>query len=156
MKICQIYRTKQNYILVTKSFTDIGLKIADDPIYVMDLSSSILDLKTNIFNCLRSSKDDLITPKDEHWKIWQQDLLFKMQQKTFTNLYKNSSSCNILLSNNLLTIQLLELCNPKKPTNGLCSKIDNDIHLEYSESKEEEITIKILKTLENPASPSIR
>ncbi len=148
MKICQIYRTKHNYILVTKSFTDIGIKIADDPIYVLSLDSTIHDLKINIFNCLRNSKVDLMTPKGENWKIWQQDLLSKMQQKSFTSLYKNSTSCNITLLDDILTIQLLELCNPKKPTNGLCNKTNNDIQLEYSESKEDEIIIKILKTLE--------
>lgn len=148
MKRCNIYKTDKNYIIVTTSLSDIGLKIADDPIYVLPISCKLEEIKEKIFDSLDSSREEIYTPKKDEWDIWQKKILEKMQQKTFSILYKNSNSCNIIIDDNTLKIQPLKLKDPKKPSAALYQVTEDELVLEYNKMKKDEIIIKIIEVLD--------
>lgn len=147
MKACVIYKTRTNYKIITESIADIGLLISDDPFFILPITSGIEDIKNAIWNSLNSSRSGISIPKRNDWPLWQKDQLKKMNEKSFPDLYKNSTSCELRIEDRIATIYPYQYINPK---NGLEVIEDDIVNFNYSKDTELEITLKIIEILNNP------
>ncbi|MDO4230322.1 MAG: hypothetical protein Q4C98_10945 [Capnocytophaga sp.] len=141
---CSIYRTDAEYKIITESKTDTGLFMADTPVYIIPISVSEKELSDKIFSSLFSSKDNVKFPATKsEMTEYQKEHLKNIKEKSFSNLYKNSTNCSIRLTNNIITII------PNKLNKIWLEPVEKDIkEMEY-DNNELQITKIIISLLEN-------
>jgi len=114
MKSCVIFRTKDNYKIVTESETDTGLYIVDRPVFILSGVVSDEVLKEKLFLSLNSSSTGVKFPDNrEDMKIWQKMQLSLMEEKSFDTLYKHSKSCLVRIKDGDLIVYPYVYENPK-------------------------------------------
>jgi hypothetical protein len=146
MKTCTVYKTSKNYIITTESLATIGLRIGDDPTYVLSIDSNIDEFRKKMFDSLNSSRVGIYTPKRDEWASWEKEQLLKMGQKSYITLYKISNSCHIILDKNEITIQPYKYCEYNRPRSGLCPVKEAEIKID-AETDKNEIINKIIEVL---------
>lgn len=146
MKACDIYKTENTYKIITQSETDTGLLFSNGPILLLPINTNIEELKNGIFSCLHKSISNVKMPdtKDEFSK-WQKEFLKIIQEKSFVNLYRKSSNCEIRLNDNILKIYPSIYSEKYK---GMVAVKDKIIEMKYSKDDELYITNKIIEILE--------
>ncbi|GET46196.1 hypothetical protein [Capnocytophaga felis] len=145
IKSCGIYKTQEYYKIITESQSETGLFLSQSPIFILPINCSINDFKNNIFQALNSSKNNVKMPSsNEKFKSMQKELLKDLKEKSFLNLYKNSTHCIIRFEKNCKIF-------PTKFSNEYKGNIiveEDIIEMEYSPEKELEITEKIIEVLD--------
>ncbi len=148
MKKCIIYKTQTEYIIVTYSESNIGLYIIDDPIFIIPLNDD-LSLQNAIFASLKSSKKGIPipTPLRDEWTKWQKEQLAKMKQKTFLSLYKKSSSCEVILEENVIKVYPEKYSIAGKPNQGLVNVKEDMVEIRDAANNQEKVTLTIIEIL---------
>ncbi|MBP2833462.1 hypothetical protein J8281_14800 [Aquimarina sp. U1-2] len=105
IKSCIVHKTNKNYKIITQSWTDIGLRLSTEPIFILPLDCKIEDLLESIFKSLAGTKENVIAPLEkEEYKKYVKKMISLLKEKSFDSLDKNSSSCNISQENERLVI----------------------------------------------------
>lgn len=107
MASCVIFKAKKHYKIYTESITKEGLLIADDPIFILDITIGQDILWETIIKSLNASKIGVKAPQRDEWSQWQGEILKKLKESSFNNLYKKTTSCQIKLEQGKLIIQQL-------------------------------------------------
>ena len=102
MASCLVFNTRNNYKIITESYTDVGLLITDEPVFILKKPVSNQVLWLAIYDCLKSSRLKIKQPKRDEWGTWQKNMLKLLQETSFDKLYKTSSSCQVKLENDEL------------------------------------------------------
>lgn len=140
MKSCCIYKTKKHFKIVTMYLTDTGSYVLRGPVHILDLNVSVEELREKIFDSLNASRE-IPHPENSFFK----ELIKKMKEPSFKSLYQNSTSCNLFLENNILTI---EPNRCKDPNEGLEVVVEDIQKIEYYTYNEIEITKTIMEILD--------
>lgn len=144
MKVCQIYKTKSEYKIVTMYRLESWSYISSKPIVLLPSETTIEQLSKEIFFCLKSSRELSEAEENEFWL--GEKLLSELKEKSFNSFYNKSTSCNLSLENNILEISPQEYLGKNK---GL-STIENEVEkVEYNPNVEIEVTNQIVKILKN-------
>jgi hypothetical protein len=147
MKRCQLHRTKTKFIVYTESKSDTGLYLADDPVYLLPVVCDVLELQNAIVDSLLKSRRNMPTPKRDEWAAWQKDLLKKMKQRSFTGLYKSSSSCLVEMNGNALIIYPEKLSQASRPSQGLVLVEEGRVEIQDWENNKDKLTARIIEIL---------
>jgi hypothetical protein len=139
-KACGIYKTQDSYKIVTQSHSDTGLLLEDEPVYILPLMIDTAVLCENIFISLNNCRNNLPMPNNEKLKKW----LKIINEKSFNDLYKNSTHCDIRWYGDNFRIYP-SIYEPKYKALAPVEK--GTIELKYSETTELEITQQIIKLL---------
>jgi hypothetical protein len=136
-KACGIYKTSESYKIVTQSHSDTGLLLEDEPVFILPLTIDITVLCEKIFISLNSGRNNLPMPNKENLKKWLQII----NEKSFNNLYKTSTHCDIRWYEDTIKI-CPSMYEPKYKS--LVPVEKDTIELKYSETTELEITQAII------------
>jgi hypothetical protein len=118
MSRCTIYKTDEEYIIVTESRTEDWIWIADNPIYRVNLATNNYKLAETILNALKSSRFDIPNILREDFSIREKEILNKMGQSSYKSLYKKSTSCSVKRDeNNIVKISPYKPNSPKDFSN---------------------------------------
>lgn len=108
MKYCKIFKTKTKYKIVTMYKTDTGSYKLLDPIFLLSSEISKEELMNNIFNSLSASKI-IVNPNMDTSK----ELLKKLKESSYKELYKKSGSCMIGLKSDKTILIEPQLYSPE-------------------------------------------
>lgn len=117
--VCNIYKTNNSYKIITQVKVEAGYYLDCEPVFILPLSCSRLDFGNKVIKSLKQSKRTFKEPTREEFPSYQKSVLSKIKEKSYLNLYKNSSSCNLSLENNILRIYPEKFFDDKKPNSGL-------------------------------------
>lgn len=135
MSSCLIFKVKDQIKIHSQSKTFEGLQVASTPVFLLKKPQDI-EFWNAVLECIEHSHEILhFSPKDEIWKIKQEDILSKLKEKSFSNLYKKSASaaCSVELSdNNEIHIKKYEYSQVNR---GLIEDEDNYFNNEFDKSK---------------------
>ena len=148
MKMCYIYQTKKEFIIVTNSESVEGITISDEPIFVLPI-----DIETDLFLqkvkiALNSSRYDVIRPPREKCKERERFLLDKMGQKSFSKLYRTSCSCCIKDYGEKTTITPYIYYDKSRPGWALKEYNDEKIEIRNKDCSDSLLFSSIIEALE--------
>lgn len=146
MKACDIFKTKEVYKIITQSETDTGLLVSDEPVIILPVDVDIETLKNKITHSLTMSRSSMKACENKEDAIkWQKEQLKLLKEKSFLNLYKNSTNCGIRLDNGILKIYPSKFSEKYK---GMVTVKEDIVEFRYSKDKELEVTKKIIELLD--------
>ncbi|ASW73967.1 hypothetical protein IQ37_18430 [Chryseobacterium piperi] len=139
MKACKIYKTKENYKIITLYKTDTGTYVSDTPIFIISISDDTEELGKRVAESLAASK--LISyPKENISK----KVLKEMKESSFKKLYSNSISCGLFLDKEKLEVIPYKCIDPEK---GLDEDSERIQYFDYGKIDEIELGGIISKIL---------
>ncbi|MDM1045913.1 CdiI family contact-dependent growth inhibition immunity protein [Myroides sp. 1354] len=142
-KSIQVYKTKNQYKIITMYRTEAWSYIAGEPLYLLPLDISIQEFLKVILEGLNHSRSILELEVDKIWNNNKQ-LLKKIEAKSYDDLYKNSRSCDIYIEDKEITIKPNIYLDSKK---GLQTDVESIVKIEFLEEKYLEIAKEIIKIL---------
>jgi len=148
MKASSIYKTQDKFIVITSSESDIGLYLDDDPICTLPINCEIEKLQEAIFYSLKKSRKNIPTPKRDEWAKWKKEQLKKIDQKSYTGLYKNSNSCSIREENGIVKIWPHKFLTAGKPSDGLDIVEEDVVEIKDAEFNKSEVVSKVMGLLQ--------
>lgn len=101
MKSIQIYKTKQDYKIVTLYKRESGSYIISDPIFIIPIDVKLEDLADKLFDSLNASRTLKESEEDE---FYSGNLLKKIKESSFNKFYATSFSCYVSLENRIINI----------------------------------------------------
>ncbi len=136
-KACVIYKTKKEFKVNTLNLSDTGVFLASLNCFIIPIGADEEDLSKIIFEALTKSRsvnfEDAPNPKE---------LLVTLREKSFSSLYKNSTSCSIYLQENKVSIV------PKNYSNKSNSLVhDNDRKVEIENFSKLDLARQVIKLL---------
>ena len=150
MKGLEIYRTSKFYKIVTMYRRESGAYMLSKPIYIVSIEKSIEELSNAIFSSLEASRSIKESEEDNLWL--GNKLLKELKERSFNNLYKNSTSCCVFFNKKgLLSKGMIEI-EPYKYSGkdeGLEAIEEEIVKIKYNNNTEDaEITKIIIEILE--------
>jgi hypothetical protein len=135
MKYCEIFKTNEEYKILTHSISKDGFGMISCPISVISCKSKQIDIFKQIDLCLKNSTNDAQFPNSkEEYKLYVNNILEKLNEKSLDSFYKKSKGCMLELDNdNNLTIKPYVFLNPKKTKEGLIYDENKIEQFDYSE-----------------------
>ena len=134
MKYCEFFKTNEEYKILTHSISKDGFGMISCPIFIISCKAEQLDIFKQIDLCLRKSTNDAQFPNSkEEYKLYINDILEKLNEKSLDSFYKKSKGCMLELDNNNLTIKPYVFLNPKKTKDGLTYDENKIEQFDYSE-----------------------
>ena len=122
-----IYKTLKNYKIVTLYKRQSGSYIISYPVTILPKDIDIDTLCESITESLRKSRS--ISEKEE--ELFDINLLKELKEKSYDNLYKNSKSCIVYITNQEISI---EPNIYRVPRNGLITDKEKVVKLSPFES----------------------
>lgn len=120
MKACTVYKIDKEYLVVTTSKTKDWIWVEDEPIFRVSSENKDGKLIEAVFTALKSSKIEIPNIPVENIPIRQKKILKEMGQKSYTHLYKKSSSCSVSRDENgMVKISPYKPYIPGKFSSGL-------------------------------------
>jgi hypothetical protein len=148
MKGCQIYKTNKHYKIITMYRQESWAYISSKPIYILPLEVDINEFSSRLFESLKNSRDITESEEDNFWL--GNGLLKELEERTFVDLYKHSTSCYVWLDKKgILSKGEIEI-KPNKylgKSKGLVSVDEESIRIKYNKGKELEITKRVIDIL---------
>lgn len=144
MKSVQVYKTNKHYLIICAYKTSAWSYIVGKPVFLLPLDISIEDLSKTLLEGLNHSR--ILSEAEEEIirKYSKQPLLKEIKAKSFNDLYKKSSSCNIYVDNHELTIEPNKYLSSNE---GLMTVTESVIRLPFIETNYFEITKRIVDVL---------
>lgn len=139
----QIYKTNNKYKIITMYRTESWSYIAGEPVFLLPLDITLQEFLKAILEGLNHSRS--ISELEED-KIWNNNklLLKNIGEKSYDDLYKNSTSCDIYIENKEITIKPNVYLGSKK---GLQTDVEKIVKFGFLEEKYLEIAKEIIKVL---------
>lgn len=135
MKYCEIFKTTNEFKILTHSISKDGFGMISLPISILPCNCSQLDIFKEIEFCLNSSKNGVQFPNSkEDYKLYLNNVLEKLKEKTLDSFYKKSKGCMLELDNKALTIKPYVFVNPNKTKDGLIYDEKNIRLINFSEN----------------------
>ena len=119
MKSINIYKTNSKFKIVTQSRTEDGFFLSVLPAFVLDLSCSLLELEEAVFEALSNSKNGIRTTDRIEYPRLEKQIMNEIKERSYTSLYKKSSSCNLRFNENILKIYPEDYFTKGNPNDGL-------------------------------------
>ena len=127
-----IYKNHQNYKIVTVYQAASGLGIISEPVFFLALDTTAEELSKVIFEGLRQSRSISESEEEEIRNNGHKKLLKALKEPSFKSLYKNSTSCNIVVENKEVRITPWKYLGGNK---GMAPDSAREITMEFSETK---------------------
>lgn len=142
-KSIQVYKTDKYYKIITMYRTESWSYIVGKPIFLLPLDITVQELSKVIIEGLNNSRS---ISESEEATIWNSNkqLLKEIKEKSYDDLYKNSTSCNIYVENQEITIEPNIYLGSRK---GLTTNTERIIKLEFLESKHIDIAKLVIDRL---------
>lgn len=146
MGACNIFKTKNQYKIITESETEDGFLLGGDPVFVIS-ENDVAKLKAAVFESLRSSRRNVPTPKRDQYSVFEKYIMSKVKEKSYTALYKESTRASLRLDGDVLKIWPLKFLTPGKPNNGLALVEEDVIEIGNAPNRMDEVTSSIIDIL---------
>jgi hypothetical protein len=143
IKACQVYKTQKSYKILTMYRQESWAFLSSKPIYQIPIESDLEKLSSKIFESINHSRS--IKEKEENSFWLGKNLLEELNENSFNELYKESTSCIILLENNILEITPYRYAGRNK---GMEEISEKTIKVKFLQEKQLDITKKIVHILE--------
>lgn len=143
-KSIQVYKTDKHYKIITMYRTESWTYLLGEPVFLLPLDIIAEELARVILEGLNHSRSISETEEDIIRNNNKQSLLKQIKEKSYDSLYKNSTSCNIYVENQEITIEPNILGSKR----GLVTDTERIVKLEFSESKYIDIAKLVMKVLE--------
>lgn len=142
-KSIQIYKTNKFYKIITMYRTESGSYIDGEPVFLIPLDATLQEFSKVILEGLNHSR---LISESEEAVIWDNRrlLLKEIKEKSYDDLYKNSTSCDITIENEEITIEPNIYLGSRE---GLVTDKERIVKLPFLEDKHLEITKVIMEIL---------
>ena len=148
MKSCVIYKTfKDEYKIVTQSETTAGYLLMVLPVFILSTNCTDEVLLSTIIKALDNSVKNIKAPDRSEFPSVQKNLLSALKEKSFSKLYTDSTSCEIRVQNNILTLYPNKLMTEGNPKDGLVWVKENKVVIEEYVSNLDIMVSKIHEAL---------
>jgi hypothetical protein len=149
MKACIVYKTvKGEYKIVAQSETAAGYLLHVTPVYILSIDCPDEIFLKTILCALDYSSESIRAPDRSEFPLIQKNLLTQLKEKSFSRLYANSTSCEIRIEGNTMTVYPNRLIS-QDPKEGLVWKKEDKATIEDFE-RHHEIIISTVKSKLNP------
>jgi len=150
MKSCIIYKTlNKEYKIVTQSKTTAGYLLAVPPVFIVPTNCLDETLLSSVMMALNNSTSGVKAPDRTEFPSIQKQILSELKEKSFSKLYLGSTSCEIRVENNNMTIYPNRLMTEGEPKNGLVWIRDRRSLIEEYPLNQNTIILKIHEALDN-------
>ena len=147
-KYCVIYKTfKNEYKIFTESKTTAGYLLYVSPVYIIPTSCTDEVLLSTILTALDNSAENVRAPERDEFPQLQREMLDDLKEKSYSKLYKNSTSCHISIQDSTMKILPYKLANYGRPQSGMVGVDDDKVVIEDYESNLETVVLKIHEIL---------
>ena len=143
MKSIEVYRTKNNYKILTMYRLESWSYISSKPIFILSLDVNIEEFTNRFFEALNSSRELLESEEDKYWLGNQ--LLKEVKESSFNKFYELSTSCRVSIEEDLVVVAPRKYVGKNK---GLFTDENNALKLSYNGENQVEIVAEVLKLLE--------
>ena len=148
MKSCTIYKTfKNEYKIVPQCETTAGYLLAVTPAYILSMKCSDEDLLSAILNALNNSDRKVKAPDRSDFPMIQKILLADLKEKSFTKLYMRSTSCEIRVQDNIISIYPNKLLTEGQPKDGLYWVEEDKVVIEENTVNIDTLVFKVKEIL---------
>ena len=104
-KSIQIYKTHKHYKVITMYRTESWTYLLSEPVFLLSLDITAEELSKVILEGLNRSRSISESEEDTIRNNNKQSLLKQIKEKSYNDLYKNSTSCTIYVENQEITIE---------------------------------------------------
>ena len=131
-KSIQVYKTDKYYKIITMYRTESWTYLLGEPVFLLPLDITAGELAKVILEGLNHSCSISESEEDIIRNNNKQLLLKQIKEKSYDNLYKNSTSCNIYVESQEITIEPNIYLGSRE---GLTTDMERVVKLEFLESK---------------------
>ena len=131
-KSIQVYKTDKYYKIITMYRTESWMYLLGEPVFLLPLDITAGELAKVILEGLNHSRSISESEEDIIRNNNKQSLLKQIKEKSYDNLYKNSTSCNIYVESQEITIEPNIYLGSRE---GLTTDMERVVKLEFLESK---------------------
>ena len=131
-KSIQVYKTDKYYKIITMYRTESWTYLLGEPVFLLPLDITAGELAKVILEGLNHSRSISESEEDIIRNNNKQSLLKQIKEKSYDNLYKNSTSCNIYVESQEITIEPNIYLGSRE---GLTTDMERVVKLEFLESK---------------------
>lgn len=138
-QMCSIYKTKTQYKIITIYSTDVGIYVANTPVFILEITTDMEKINEAIWTCLNASKK-------MNYKEYQREsinYLKLLKEPSLKKLYNNSKNCKLYIQDKKANIVPYKKSSDK----GLEEVEKDTVVMDYSPEKELEITEKAIELL---------
>jgi hypothetical protein len=148
MKSCTIYKTfKNEYKIVSQCKTTAGYLLAVTPAYILSTNCSDEELFSAILTALKNSAKKVKAPDRDDFPAIQKILLSDLKEKSFTKLYVNSTSCEIRVEGNSISIYPNKLLTEGNPKDGLYWVEEDKVVIQENTANVDTLVLKVKEIL---------
>jgi hypothetical protein len=120
MQSIMIYKTKNEYKIITQSEVVGGFLLSTEPVVILSLDCADEELFDAIKHCIDSCKVGIPTPPKEELLALEKEILKLLEEKSYTSLNANTQSCTVEISSDLDAMIMPERYYKKsRPSQGL-------------------------------------
>lgn len=131
-KSIQVYKTDKYYKIIAMYRTESWTYLLGEPVFLLPLDITAGELAKVILEGLNHSRSISESEEDIIRNNNKQSLLKQIKEKSYDNLYKNSTSCNIYAESQEITIEPNIYLGSRE---GLTTDMERVVKLEFLESK---------------------
>lgn len=143
-KALQIYKTHKHYTIITMYRTESWTYLLSEPVFLLSLDITTEELSKVILEGLKHSRSISESEEDTIRNNNKQSLLKKIKEKSYNDLYKNSTSCTIYVENQEITIEPNIYLGSRE---GLTTDTEKVLRLDFIESKYIDIAKSVIDIL---------
>lgn len=146
MKASKVYKTNHFYKVITQSITKAGFLLSVMPVYLVPLNLTDFHLKKAVFESISSSKNKIYTPQRHEFALLEKEIMNEINERSYTSLYKTSSSCDIRVIGKDATIYPERYLDLRNPNLGLTWVEEEMVLIKNAFTNKDEV-IKVIKNL---------